>query len=200
MRWHTSTRSPAAATRLDERRGRLASCSMMLRRHIFMITCVGSGSPRIEARWPVGVRHPMTVDLHRHHPARPREAQRNLGFPIPWRSLRSTVAGGPAAVGCRVGERHGPLGDRAPEPSRRHRPLPPRLAHSDATVDALDLDSQGYVPWWNEQVPLFIVMAHCLSETTRHAGHADILREGLDGAVGDNTGSPLRHGHDPAFW
>jgi Protein of unknown function (DUF664) len=73
-------------------------------------------------------------------------------------------------------------------------------AHSDATIDALDLDSQGYVPWWNEQVPLFNVMVHCLSDTTRHAGHADILREGLDGAVGDNTGSPPRHGQDPAFW
>ena len=46
-----------------------------------------------------------------------------------------------------------------------------------------DLDSLGYVPWWNEEVPLFNVMVHRLSDATRHAGHADILREGLDGAA-----------------
>jgi Protein of unknown function (DUF664) len=73
-------------------------------------------------------------------------------------------------------------------------------AHSDTTIEALDLDSQGYVPWWNEPVPLFNIMIHCLSDTTRHAGHADILREGLDGAVGENTGSQPRYGQDPAFW
>lgn len=72
--------------------------------------------------------------------------------------------------------------------------------HSDATIDALDLDARGYVPWWQEEVPLFNVMVHCLSDTTRHAGHADILREGLDGAVGvEATASPL-HGRDAAFW
>lgn len=31
---------------------------------------------------------------------------------------------------------------------------------------------------------LFAVMIHVLSETVRHAGHADILREGLDGRTG----------------
>lgn len=64
-------------------------------------------------------------------------------------------------------------------------------AHTDATIDELQLDSRGYVPWWNEEVTLFNVMVHCLSDTTRHAGHADILREGLDGSVGvDSDSSP----------
>jgi hypothetical protein len=72
--------------------------------------------------------------------------------------------------------------------------------HSDSTIDALDLDARGYVPWWDEEVPLFNVMVHRLSDATRHAGHADILREGLDGAVGvDAESSPL-HGRDHSFW
>ena len=33
-------------------------------------------------------------------------------------------------------------------------------AHSDATMDALDLDALGYVPWWDEEVRLFNVMVH----------------------------------------
>lgn len=63
--------------------------------------------------------------------------------------------------------------------------------HTDATIDELQLDSLGHVPWWNEDVPLFNVMLHCLSETSRHAGQADILREGLDGSTGvEPTDSP----------
>lgn len=72
--------------------------------------------------------------------------------------------------------------------------------HADATIDALDLDAKGFVPWWDEEVSLFAVLVHRLSDTTRHAGHADILREQLDGAVGvDQSSTPL-HGHDTAFW
>jgi hypothetical protein len=44
------------------------------------------------------------------------------------------------------------------------------------------------------------IMVHVLSDTTRHAGHADILREQLDGAVGVNAESTALHGHDSAFW
>ena len=73
-------------------------------------------------------------------------------------------------------------------------------AHSDATIDALDLDTMGFVPWWQENVPLFNVMVHCLSDTTRHAGHADILREGLDGAVGVDPDTPPRYGRDASYW
>ncbi|NKY41382.1 DinB family protein, partial [Cellulomonas septica] len=58
-------------------------------------------------------------------------------------------------------------------------------AHADATVAALPVDAPGHVPWWPQpDVMLFNVMVHVLTETARHAGHADILREGLDGAVG----------------
>ncbi|MEU5434406.1 DinB family protein [Streptomyces sp. NPDC020719] len=59
--------------------------------------------------------------------------------------------------------------------------------HSDATISELPLDAPGHVPWWSEPYPntnLFAVMVHVLSESVRHAGHADILREGLDGRTG----------------
>ncbi|MEU9856209.1 DinB family protein [Streptomyces sp. NPDC047974] len=59
--------------------------------------------------------------------------------------------------------------------------------HADATIDALPLDAPGHVPWWPEphaRTNLFAVMVHVLGETVRHAGHADILREGLDGRTG----------------
>ncbi|WP_329274464.1 DinB family protein [Streptomyces sp. NBC_00691] len=59
--------------------------------------------------------------------------------------------------------------------------------HSDATIDALPLDAPGHVPWWPEphsDTNLFAVMIHVLGESIRHAGHADILRETLDGRTG----------------
>lgn len=59
--------------------------------------------------------------------------------------------------------------------------------HSDATIGALALDAPGHVPWWSEPRPntnLFAVLVHVLGETVRHAGQADILREGVDGRTG----------------
>ncbi|MGW3938946.1 DinB family protein [Streptomyces phaeochromogenes] len=59
--------------------------------------------------------------------------------------------------------------------------------HSDATINELPLDAPGHVPWWPEPYPntnLFAIMVHVLSESIRHTGHADILREGLDGRTG----------------
>ncbi len=72
--------------------------------------------------------------------------------------------------------------------------------HTDATINALAIDAPGYVPWWDDDVKLFNIMVHMLSDTTRHAGHADILREQLDGTVGMTAKSAPLHGHDSAFW
>jgi len=59
-------------------------------------------------------------------------------------------------------------------------------AHSDATISALAVDAPGHVPWWpRPDVMLFNVLVHALTETARHAGHADILREQIDGATGE---------------
>ncbi|MEU2561072.1 DinB family protein [Streptomyces longispororuber] len=61
--------------------------------------------------------------------------------------------------------------------------------HADATITALALDSPGYVPWWpRPEVKLFNILVHMLTETSRHAGHADILREQLDGSTGTTAG------------
>lgn len=72
--------------------------------------------------------------------------------------------------------------------------------HSDATILALAIDAPGYVPWWpRPQVMLFNILVHVLTETNRHAGHADILREQLDGS----TGFAARYAdgqRDAAFW
>ena len=60
-------------------------------------------------------------------------------------------------------------------------------AFSDATVAELPLDAAGAVPWWSaahRDVTLHRVLVHVLADLTRHAGHADILRETIDGAVG----------------
>lgn len=72
--------------------------------------------------------------------------------------------------------------------------------HTDATINTLAIDAPGYVPWWDDHVKLFNIMVHMLSDTTRHAGHADILREQLDGTVGMTAKSAALHGHDSAFW
>ncbi len=73
--------------------------------------------------------------------------------------------------------------------------------HSAATVDALALDATGRVAWWQDaEVPLFNILVHLLAETSRHAGHADILREELDGAVGTDAEGMAVKRHEPAFW
>ena len=65
-------------------------------------------------------------------------------------------------------------------------------AHTDATIEALELDAPGRVPWWppeRQQVTLQQIMVHVTVEIARHAGHADIIRELMDGAAGDNDGN-----------
>jgi hypothetical protein len=73
-------------------------------------------------------------------------------------------------------------------------------SHTDATIETLDLDDLGYVAWWDEHVPLFNVMIHRLTDATRHAGHADILREQLDGAVGRFADRDNMPGVDADCW
>jgi uncharacterized damage-inducible protein DinB len=50
--------------------------------------------------------------------------------------------------------------------------------------EAESLDLAGYQPRWGEAVSLRMVMVHVLLEYGRHNGHADLLREGIDGTVG----------------
>lgn len=73
--------------------------------------------------------------------------------------------------------------------------------HADATIEALDLDDLGTVVWWPEQrVTLHRVLVHVLAETQRHLGHADIVRELVDGAAGLGRGNDFLPSHDPSWW
>lgn len=75
-------------------------------------------------------------------------------------------------------------------------------AHSDKVIEELDLDSRGRVPWWGEngEVTLHRVMAHMIAETQRHAGHADIIRELIDGAAGLRAANSNLPDQDPDWW
>jgi hypothetical protein len=57
----------------------------------------------------------------------------------------------------------------------------------DATIDELPLETVGHVPWWPAEradTSLARVTLHVITDLARHAGHADIVREEIDGATG----------------
>ena len=59
--------------------------------------------------------------------------------------------------------------------------------NSAATVDAFALDARGTVAHWPEErrhPTLQELLVRMVSETSRHAGHADIVREAIDGSAG----------------
>jgi hypothetical protein len=60
-------------------------------------------------------------------------------------------------------------------------------AHADESVRTLGLDAPATVPWWPEErreTTLGYLTVHMLAEIAHHAGHADILREEIDGRGG----------------
>ncbi|GAA3854625.1 DinB family protein [Saccharothrix violaceirubra] len=76
-------------------------------------------------------------------------------------------------------------------------------AHSDETIESLPLDAPGTVPWWAEdkrQVTLHRILSHVIAETHRHAGHADIVRELIDGFVGHRQGTDNMATHEESWW
>lgn len=75
--------------------------------------------------------------------------------------------------------------------------------HADSTIDDLALDAIGRVRWWPEdhsEVTLHCVLVHVISETARHAGHADIVRELIDGTAGLRAGNDNMASGDEAWW
>ncbi|CAM5363009.1 DinB family protein [Streptomyces diastaticus] len=75
--------------------------------------------------------------------------------------------------------------------------------HAQATFDALPLDAVGHVPWWPEErreVTLHHIMVRVTADTQRHAGHADILRELLDGSAGLLAGKDALATGDAEGW
>ncbi|TNH29478.1 DinB family protein [Micromonospora orduensis] len=74
-------------------------------------------------------------------------------------------------------------------------------AHADTTIEALGLDDVGRVPWWgDEAVTLHQVLVHVVVDTQRHAGHADIVRELIDGAAGLLPGNDNLPAVDESGW
>jgi len=76
-------------------------------------------------------------------------------------------------------------------------------AHSDATIEALPLDTIGRVPWWpkeTSEATLHRILVHMIAETDRHAGHADIVRELIDGAAGLRAGNDNMAPGDQGWW
>jgi hypothetical protein len=70
--------------------------------------------------------------------------------------------------------------------------------HSDDTAIALDLDSPGHVAHWaagQRNTTLGVLLVRMVSETAQHAGHADIIREIIDGQI-DTDGTDATS----AFW
>ncbi|MFJ6280498.1 DinB family protein [Arthrobacter subterraneus] len=59
--------------------------------------------------------------------------------------------------------------------------------HADTTIESLPIDAIGHVSWWHSDVTLFAVLVHMLTETSQHLGHADIIRETLDGVAGEDV-------------
>lgn len=77
-------------------------------------------------------------------------------------------------------------------------------AFADETIGALALDAPGRVPWWRpgaQDVTLHRIIVHVTCDVARHAGHADIMREQYDQAVGWREGnSNVPDGYDwPAY-
>ncbi|RJK96158.1 DinB family protein [Vallicoccus soli] len=72
--------------------------------------------------------------------------------------------------------------------------------HAEATVAALPPGAVGEVPWWppgRRRATVHHLLVRVLTDTQRHAGQADVLREGLDGAAGLLPGTSSLAEEDP---
>ena len=76
-------------------------------------------------------------------------------------------------------------------------------AHADVTIETLPLTAVGHVPWWpadRSEVTLHHILVRVATETSRHAGHADLVRELIDGAIGLTAARPNVPASDEADW
>jgi hypothetical protein len=71
-------------------------------------------------------------------------------------------------------------------------------AHADDVIAALDLEAPGLVAHWPEdrrETTLGVLLIRMTAETAQHAGHADIIRELIDG-----KGGPDQDAIDEPTW
>ncbi|ALG12376.1 DinB family protein [Kibdelosporangium phytohabitans] len=74
-------------------------------------------------------------------------------------------------------------------------------AHADKTIEDLPLDTVGHVEWWpGNKTTLHRVLVHVVAEAHRHAGHADIVRELVDGTVGLNQDNDFMPPVGETWW
>lgn len=60
-------------------------------------------------------------------------------------------------------------------------------AAADAVIDDLDVEALGDTDF-GKQITLRWALIHMIEETARHTGHMDVVRELIDGAIGDHDG------------
>lgn len=75
--------------------------------------------------------------------------------------------------------------------------------HADETIAALELEAEGFVPWWGPErghTNLQHLLVHMIAETARHAGHADIVREAIDGSAGLSAGNANLPPAEAGYW
>jgi hypothetical protein len=58
-------------------------------------------------------------------------------------------------------------------------------ATSRRIADSLPLDTIGVIPGTEQQLTLRWIMIHMIDEYARHLGHADLVREAIDGTTGE---------------
>ena len=71
-------------------------------------------------------------------------------------------------------------------------------AHADGVIAALDLEAPGSVAHWpadRRDTTLGVLLIGMVAETAQHAGHADIIRELIDG-----KGGPDQDAFDESTW
>ena len=76
-------------------------------------------------------------------------------------------------------------------------------AFADELLENAPLDTLGRVPWWPAEratVTLRQIAMHVATELSRHAGHADIVRELVDGAAGLRPAAPNLPGLSAEGW
>jgi hypothetical protein len=96
-------------------------------------------------------------------------------------------------------ERHPAIADVIILEHRLLRSLDP----ATSAIDQLELDAPGLVPWWSEKsknTALGRVLIHMVVETQRHLGHADLVRELIDGAAGLRANNSNLPNGDQDWW